>query len=236
MSEIMISARNISKTFILHHQNSAELKVFTGLNFDVHRGSCLILSGQSGSGKSTLLRMMYGNYLSNSGALKVKKGTSWVDMVNATPREVVALRKNNIGYVSQFLKTIPRVTTLNVVMQPALERGIDKDIAIVRAKDLLTRLNIPERLWNLAPSTFSGGEQQRVNIARGFMVDWPILLLDEPTASLDERNRDVVLALIEEEKAKGSAIVGIFHDAYVREKVGNRLFNVLNNEVTENVC
>lgn len=236
MSDIMISARNISKTFILHHQNSAELKVFTGLNFDVYSGECLILSGQSGSGKSTLLRMMYGNYLSNSGELKVRKGRSWVDMVNAAPREVVALRKNNIGYVSQFLKTIPRVTTLNVVMQPALERGMDKEIAMIRAKDLLTRLNIPERLWHLAPSTFSGGEQQRVNIARGFMVDWPILLLDEPTASLDERNRDVVLALIEEEKAKGSAIVGIFHDAYVREQVGNRLFNVLANEVTDNVC
>lgn len=236
MSEIMISARDISKTFVLHHQDSAELNVFNGLNFDAYAGSCLILSGQSGSGKSTLLRMMYGNYLSNSGALKVRKGDTWVDMVNAAPREVVALRKNNIGYVSQFLKTIPRVTTLNVVLQPALERGIDREKALMRAKDLLTRLNIPERLWNLAPSTFSGGEQQRVNIARGFMVDWPILLLDEPTASLDEKNRDVVLQLIEEAKKQGSAIIGIFHDAYVREKVGDRQFSVLNNEVTNHVC
>lgn len=232
----MISAQNISKTFTLHHQNSARLNVFEGLNFEVYRGSCLILSGQSGSGKSTLLRMMYGNYLASSGALKVRKGDHWVDLVHASPREIVSLRKNNIGYVSQFLKTIPRVTTLNVVMQPALERGIDHGKALLRAQDLLTRLNIPERLWHLAPSTFSGGEQQRVNIARGFMVDWPILLLDEPTASLDETNRDVVLGLIHEEKAKGSAIVGIFHDAYVRQQVGDRLFTVLNNEVTENVC
>lgn len=236
MSEVMISARNISKTFLLHHQNSAELNVFEGLNFDAYAGSCLILSGQSGSGKSTLLRMMYGNYLANSGELKVKKGDGWIDMVNATPREVVSLRKRNIGYVSQFLKTIPRVTTLNVVLEPALDRGMDLEEATIRAKDLLTRLNIPERLWNLAPSTFSGGEQQRVNIARGFMVDWPILLLDEPTASLDEKNRDVVLGLIEEAKAKGSAVIGIFHDAYVREKVGDRLFSVLTNEVSENVC
>lgn len=236
MSEVMISARNISKTFTLHHQNSAKLNVFDGLNFDVYKGSCLILSGQSGSGKSTLLRMMYGNYLASSGELKVRKGNNWVEMVNAPPREIVSLRKNNIGYVSQFLKTIPRVTTLNVVMQPALERGIAPEKAIVRAQELLARLNIPERLWNLAPSTFSGGEQQRVNIARGFMVDWPILLLDEPTASLDEKNRDVVLGLIKEEKTKGSAIVGIFHDAYVREEVGDYLFSVLNNEVTENVC
>lgn len=236
MSEVMISARNISKTFLLHHQNSAELNVFEGLNFDAYASSCLILSGQSGSGKSTLLRMMYGNYLANSGELKVKKGDGWIDMVNATPREVVSLRKRNIGYVSQFLKTIPRVTTLNVVLEPALDRGMDLEEAMIRAKDLLTRLNIPERLWNLAPSTFSGGEQQRVNIARGFMVDWPILLLDEPTASLDEKNRDVVLGLIEEAKAKGSAVIGIFHDAYVREKVGDRLFSVLTNEVSENVC
>ncbi|MHC5224792.1 phosphonate C-P lyase system protein PhnL [Ignatzschineria sp. LJL83] len=232
----MISARNISKTFLLYHQNSAELNVFDGLNFDAYAGSCLILSGQSGSGKSTLLRMMYGNYLANSGELKVKKGDGWIDMVNATPREVVSLRKRNIGYVSQFLKTIPRVTTLNVVLEPALDRGMDLEEATIRAKDLLMRLNIPERLWNLAPSTFSGGEQQRVNIARGFMVDWPILLLDEPTASLDEKNRDVVLGLIEEAKAKGSAVIGIFHDAYVREKVGDRLFSVLTNEVSENVC
>src|SRR5699024_4380965 len=188
----MISARNISKTFLLHHQNSAELKVFSGLNFDAYAGSCLILAGQSGSGKSTLLRMMYGNYLANSGVLKIRKNGDWVDMVNAMPREVVALRKNTIGYVSQFLKTIPRVTTLNVVLEPALEREMDRETALIRAKELLTKLNIPERLWNLAPSTFSGGEQQRVNIARGFMVDWPILLLDEPTASLDEKNRDVV--------------------------------------------
>jgi len=156
-------------------------------------------------------------------------------MVTATPRQIVALRKNSIGYVSQFLKTIPRVTTLNVVMQPALERGIAQEDAQKRAENLLSRLNIPERLWHLAPSTFSGGEQQRVNIARGFMVSWPILLLDEPTASLDEKNRDVVLELIQEAKDNGSAIIGIFHDAYVRQQVGNRQFNVLNNEVVDHV-
>ncbi len=235
MSEVMISANGISKKFVMHQQNGAEINVFNDLKFDAESGKCLILAGQSGSGKSTLLRMMYGNYLSNSGELKIKDGNQWVDMVTATPRQIVALRKNSIGYVSQFLKTIPRVTTLNVVMQPALERGIPKEDAQKRAEDLLSRLNIPERLWHLAPSTFSGGEQQRVNIARGFMVSWPILLLDEPTASLDEKNRDVVLELIQEAKENGSAIIGIFHDAYVRQQVGNRQFNVLNNEVVDHV-
>lgn len=235
MSEVMISANGISKKFVMHQQNGAEINVFNDLKFDAESGKCLILAGQSGSGKSTLLRMMYGNYLSNSGELKIKDGNQWVDMVTATPRQIVALRKNSIGYVSQFLKTIPRVTTLNVVMQPALERGIPKEDAQKRAENLLSRLNIPERLWHLAPSTFSGGEQQRVNIARGFMVSWPILLLDEPTASLDEKNRDVVLELIQEAKDNGSAIIGIFHDAYVRQQVGNRQFNVLNNEVVDHV-
>lgn len=236
MSEVMISARGISKKFMMHQQNGAVINVFDQLNFDAYAGSCLILAGQSGSGKSTLLRMMYGNYLANSGELKIKKGDQWVDMVTATPRQIVELRKDNIGYVSQFLKTIPRVTTLNVVMQPALERGINKEDAQKRAESLLSRLNIPERLWHLAPSTFSGGEQQRVNIARGFMVSWPILLLDEPTASLDEKNRDVVLELIQEAKDNGSSIIGIFHDAYVRQQVGNRQFNVLQNEVVDHVC
>ena len=236
MSEVMISARGISKKFVMHQQNGAVINVFDQLNFDAYAGSCLILAGQSGSGKSTLLRMMYGNYLANSGELKIKKGDQWVDMVTATPRQIVELRKDNIGYVSQFLKTIPRVTTLNVVMQPALERGINKEDAQKRAESLLSRLNIPERLWNLAPSTLSGGEQQRVNIARGFMVSWPILLLDEPTASLDEKNRDVVLELIQEAKNNGSSIIGIFHDAYVRQQVGNRQFNVLQNEVVDHVC
>lgn len=235
MSEVMISANGISKKFVMHQQNGAEINVFNNLKFDAESGKCLILAGQSGSGKSTLLRMMYGNYLSNSGELKIKAGDYWVDMVTATPRQIVALRKNSIGYVSQFLKTIPRVTTLNVVMQPALERGISQEDAQKRAENLLSRLNIPESLWHLSPSTFSGGEQQRVNIARGFMVSWPILLLDEPTASLDEKNRDVVLELIQEAKDNGSAIIGIFHDAYVRQKVGNRQFNVLNNEVVDHV-
>ncbi len=235
MSEVMIAARNIGKQFIMHQQNQAQLPVFHALNFEALSGSCLILAGQSGAGKSTLLRMMYGNYLANEGELKVKQNQQWVDMVKASPRQVVNLRQHTIGYVSQFLKTIPRVSTINVVMQPALERGWSKDKARERAENLLTRLNIPAHLWDLAPSTFSGGEQQRVNIARGFMVTWPILLLDEPTASLDEKNRDVVLELIREAKVAGSAVIGIFHDAYVRQQVGDRQFNILDNKVVEHV-
>jgi alpha-D-ribose 1-methylphosphonate 5-triphosphate synthase subunit PhnL len=95
-----------------------------------------------------------------------------------------------------------------------------------RASHLLHRLNIPERLWTLPPSTFSGGEQQRVNIARGFISDHPILLLDEPTASLDAANREVVVNLIDEKKHAGVAMVAIVHDDEVRRAIADRVVDV----------
>lgn len=131
-----------------------------------------------------------------------------------------------LGHVSQFLRVVPRVPTLEVVAEPLLRLGVAPDAARVRAAELLARLNIPERLWTLSPTTFSGGEQQRVNIARGFAHDYPALLLDEPTASLDAQNREVVLRLIDEAKARGAAILGIFHDEGARDRVCDRLVDV----------
>ena len=178
--------------------------------------------GASGAGKSTLMRMIWGNYRIDAGSVRV----GGVDLATAVPRDIIALRRATLGYVSQFLRVIPRVATLDVVMEPALARGWSRDSAELRARSLLARLNIPERLWQLAPGTFSGGEQQRVNIARGFMVEWPILLLDEPTASLDEANRQVVLELIGEAKAAGAALIGIFHDRAAREAVASRYLDM----------
>lgn len=162
-------------------------------------GECVGLIGASGAGKSTLMRMLYGNYLAASGHIRI----GGVDVATAEPREILALRRETLGYVSQFLRVVPRVSTLDVVAEPLLRTGHALDAAQVRARDLLARLNIPERLWGLSPTTFSGGEQQRVNIARGFAYDYPALLLDEPTASLDATNREVVLTLIEGAKARG---------------------------------
>ena len=127
-----------------------------------------------------------------------------------------------MGYVSQFLRVVPRVPCIDIVAEPLLERGIDQAVALEKAQTLLERLHIPSHLWNLSPVTFSGGEQQRVNLAHGFIADYPILLLDEPTASLDAMNRDVVIDLIHEKKAQGVALIGIFHDAHVRESVADR--------------
>jgi alpha-D-ribose 1-methylphosphonate 5-triphosphate synthase subunit PhnL len=219
----MIRVENLSKTFVLHHQNGIHLPVLYKAELTVNAGECVVLHGHSGSGKSTLLRSLYANYLPDEGQIHIKHGDEWVDLVTAPARKVLEVRKGTIGWVSQFLRVIPRISALDVVMQPLLDLGVAKEECRAKAASLLTRLNVPERLWHLAPSTFSGGEQQRVNIARGFVVDYPILLLDEPTASLDAKNSAAVVELIDEAKARGAAIVGIFHDEAVRNRVADRL-------------
>lgn len=219
-----LRVENLSKTFVLHNQNSARLPVFNDASLQVDAGECVVLHGHSGSGKSTLLRSLYGNYLPDSGHIWVEHQGQWMDMVGAEARQILAVRRHSVGWVSQFLRVIPRISALNLVMQPLMELGTNKAECEARATRLLAHLNVPERLWHLAPSTFSGGEQQRVNIARGFIVDYPILLLDEPTASLDSVNRAAVVTLIEQAKARGAAIVGIFHDEDVRVRVADRLY------------
>ena len=218
----MIRIENLSKTFTLHNQGSAEIPVMQGASLQVAPGECVGLIGQSGAGKSTLMRIVYGNYLAAGGRVMVGA----LDVATAAPRQIIALRRDTLGYVSQFLRVVPRVPTLEVVAEPLLALGVAPQVARDRATDLLRRLNIPERLWGLSPTTFSGGEQQRVNIARGFAHAYPALLLDEPTASLDAANRDVVLGLIAEAKARGAAILGIFHDNAARAQVCDRLVDV----------
>ncbi|EKY1894022.1 phosphonate C-P lyase system protein PhnL [Salmonella enterica subsp. arizonae serovar 35:z4,z32:-] len=219
----MIHVENVSKTFVLHQQNGVRLPVLKNATLAVKSGECVVLHGHSGSGKSTLLRSLYANYLPDEGHIRIRHGNEWVDLVQAPTRKVLEVRRTTIGWVSQFLRVIPRIPTLEVVMQPLLDLGVPREQCAAKAASLLIRLNVPERLWHLAPSTFSGGEQQRVNIARGFIVDYPILLLDEPTASLDDNNSAAVVALITEAKARGAAIVGIFHDKAVRDRVADRL-------------
>jgi alpha-D-ribose 1-methylphosphonate 5-triphosphate synthase subunit PhnL len=218
----MIWIENLAKSFTLHNQGGAVLPVMAGASLTVAPGECVGLTGQSGSGKSTLMRMVHGNYLTAGGRLMVGD----LDVAKAAPREIIALRRQTLGYVSQFLRVVPRVPTLDVVAEPLLVLGTPATEARERAAALLARLNIPKRLWSLSPTTFSGGEQQRVNIARGFVHPYPVLLLDEPTASLDAANREVVLSLIEEAKARGAAILGIFHDEGARARVCDRLVDV----------
>jgi alpha-D-ribose 1-methylphosphonate 5-triphosphate synthase subunit PhnL len=218
----MISVADLGKSFVLHNQGGAVIPVMAGAALEVHPGECLGLVGASGAGKSTLMRMVWGNYLAGTGSIRV--GT--LDVARAEPRAIIRLRRETLGYVSQFLRVVPRVPTVDVVAEPLLALGVDRPTARARAERLLARLNIPERLWALSPTTFSGGEQQRVNIARGFAHEYPALLLDEPTVSLDAANREVVLTLIEEAKARGAAILGIFHDEAARARVCDRVVDV----------
>jgi alpha-D-ribose 1-methylphosphonate 5-triphosphate synthase subunit PhnL len=218
----MIRIENLAKSFTLHNQGGVTIPVMAGAALTVAAGECVGLTGASGAGKSTLMRMVYGNYLSSGGSLVVGD----LDIACARPRDIIRLRRESLGYVSQFLRVVPRVPTLDVVAEPLLHLGVARDAALDRAAALLSRLNIPERLWSLSPTTFSGGEQQRVNIARGFAHGYPALLLDEPTASLDAANREVVLTLIDEAKAHGAAILGIFHDEDARARVCDRLVDV----------
>lgn len=219
----VIVAKNIEKTFVLHNQGAVRLPVLQQQSLQVCAGECVVLNGSSGSGKSSLLRSMYGNYQIDQGQLLIRQGDDWLDLATAAPREIINLRRATLGWVSQFLRVIPRLSSREIVMQPMLENGIAESLARSKAEMLLKQLNVPERLWDLAPATFSGGEQQRVNIARGFALDYPILLLDEPTASLDKQNAQRVVELILAAKHRGAAIVGIFHDTWVRDQVADSL-------------
>ncbi len=222
----MLRIDNLAKTFLLHNQGAKKLPVFQNISFQVKAGECLVLTGASGTGKSTLLRAIYANYLVQSGTINIRHENKWVDLASASPHEVLDIRKKTLGYVSQFLRVIPRISTIDLVCEPLIVQGKLIKPAKAQAKKLLNKLSIPESLWDLPPATFSGGEQQRVNIARTLIQDYPILLLDEPTASLDEKNRDAVIELINEARNQGTAVVGIFHDKYVRESVGTKIFNV----------
>jgi alpha-D-ribose 1-methylphosphonate 5-triphosphate synthase subunit PhnL len=223
---LMMRLEGVGKTFVMHLSGGAQLPILRDVAFEVKAGECVVLDGRSGTGKSSVLKMIYGNYRADSGSILVRDGEEWVDVASAGPRRVLMLRKATIGYVSQFLRTIPRVGAFDIVAAAARAYGLAAKDAAERAGSLLESLNIPEKLWHLPPATFSGGEQQRINIARGFAAAHPILLLDEPTASLDAVNRAAVVQFIHARKRAGGALLGIFHDDDVRSEVADRVIDV----------
>jgi len=228
---MMLQMKQVSKRFTLHHQHGAQLQVLNNVNMSVDVGECVVLDGPSGMGKSTLIKLIYANYRATSGHIEVRQADGNVlELTQASPRELVRMRRDTVGYVSQFLRVIPRVSALDVVAEALIDDAADQAEAIEAARESarvwLTRLRIPERLWPLPPATFSGGEQQRINIARNMIKPRPILLLDEPTASLDSANTQTVIELIQEAVARGTAVVGIFHDAHVGQAVATRRIDV----------
>ena len=224
--DTIVQITDLTKRFVLHNQGAAVLEVLNSVDLTVTRGECVVLKGPSGAGKSSLLRCIYGNYHSDTGHILVRHCDEVVDMAIAPPRTILDVRRHSLGYVSQFLRVIPRVPTIDIVAEPLRRDGMVPEEARDHAATMLRRLNISERLWPLAPATFSGGEQQRVNIARGFITDYPVMLLDEPTSALDARNREDVITLIEERLGAGTAMIGIFHDEDVRNRVATRLYDM----------
>lgn len=222
----ILRIRGLRKTFTLHLRGGVHIDALRNIDLDLFPAECLVLRGPSGAGKSTLIRCVYGNYAADGGSIGIAHGGGWLDLVNAMPREIHDLRRVTLGYVSQFLRVIPRVSAIDIVAEPLLLRGMATADARRRAAALLERLNIPARLFDLPPATFSGGEQQRVNIARVFIARYPVLLLDEPTASLDEANRAVVIDLIQEARRDGAAILAILHDQVARDALATRIFEL----------
>jgi alpha-D-ribose 1-methylphosphonate 5-triphosphate synthase subunit PhnL len=222
----VLELRDVAKSFTLHLQGGLQLSIMAGVTFSVRAGECVVLTGPSGAGKSSILKMVFGNYRCDRGQILVRQNGKSVDVATAAPRRMLALRRTTIGYVSQFLRAVPRVPAIEVVAEPLVANGVPRQAARERAAELLKRLSIPEQLWSLLPATFSGGEQQRVNVARGFLPEMPILLLDEPTASLDAANCAAVQSLIIEKKRRGTAVVAAIHDEGLRNAVADRVIDV----------
>lgn len=222
----ILALSDVTKSFTMHLQGGVRLPVVDRVGFSVHPGECVVLSGPSGTGKSSILKMIFGSYRCDSGSIRLRNRDHVVDVAKASPREILALRRSAIGYVSQFLRAVPRVPALDVVAAPLETDGLSLEGARRKAGRALERLNLPERLWQLPPATFSGGEQQRINIARGFLQARLLLLLDEPTASLDAANRDVVIEMIREKKNAGAGLIAIVHDDDVRNAIADTIVDI----------
>ena len=216
-----LALSDVTKTFTMHLQGGLRLPVLRGVSFSAEPGQCIALTGPSGAGKSSILKLIFGNYRCDAGQILVSADKRTVDIAAAAPRQILSVRQRALGYVTQFLRAVPRVSALDIVAEPLVAKGIPREAAAARAADILRRFNIPERLWSLPPATFSGGEQQRVNLARGLLPEHPILLLDEPTASLDSVNRAAVIDIVRERKRQGAAIVAVVHDEDVRDAIAD---------------
>jgi len=219
---IRLEVKNLNKTFTVHTQGSIEVKGFEDIEFSVKQGEFLSLFGPSGAGKSSILKTLFRTYTTTSGNIIFHRNSgNKIDLATATESQILELRKSEIGYVSQFLQILPRVSAVDVVAEQLIFKGESEESSKIKAKEMLDYLSIREELFDLSPLTFSGGEQQRVNIAKGIIAPKSLLLLDEPTASLDKTNTMKVVEKLKELKTQGVAMVGIFHDLEAMEMISD---------------
>ncbi len=222
-----LKVEGLGKSFTLHNRGGARVRGFADVGFSLNRGQLLALTGPSGAGKSSVLRTIYRTYLADSGHVWFRRGDGTeVDLVCCPESRVLDLRRREIGFVTQFLKILPRVSALDAVAAPLIEIGTEEEEARERARAMLARLGIRPELFDLSPLTFSGGEQQRVNIARGIIAPKELILLDEPTASLDQKSAEVVLELLDDLKRRSIAMIAIFHDRRKIETIGDIIVNI----------
>jgi alpha-D-ribose 1-methylphosphonate 5-triphosphate synthase subunit PhnL len=223
----MLKVTGLSKQFQLSLSHDMNVNPFQNLSFEIAKGKFMGIAGPSGIGKSSILKCIYRTYLPTSGEIIYDSAYYGpIDLAKATEREISHLRKNEISYVSQFLKVIPRVSAVDIVAEKLLPSGLSIEAARLQAEEMLERLRIPRKLIQAYPATFSGGEQQRVNLARAFIVRPRLLILDEPTASLDKETKQSVLELLSEMKAQGTTMIGVFHDWDVMEQIADHILDL----------
>lgn len=227
--------KNLSKEFIVHTRGGLKINGYENINFELGRGEFLSLFGPSGLGKSSVLKALFRTYTTTGGEIIFQRQNgSKIDIASASESEILGLRKSSIGYVSQFLQVLPRISAVDIVAQPLIEKGESEEIARDKAKEMLSFLNIKEELFDISPLTFSGGEQQRVNIAKGIIAPKSLLLLDEPTASLDKTNTNKVIDKLLEIKKEGVSMVGIFHDIDCMKRISDKVYDMKEKKYADN--
>lgn len=224
----LLSIEYLSKSFTLHRVGR-RIQGCDDVSFSIQPGEFVGITGRSGSGKSTILRCIWRTNLPEAGRILYdSERFGLVDLCTATQRQMLYLRAYELGYVSQFLSALPRQTAYEIVLKSALEAfGVDdRARAEAETERMLRHFDLDEELWELYPRTFSGGEKLRLNIAAAMIKRPRLLLLDEPTASLDDASKLKVRELIEQLKDQGTTMLGIFHDLAFMEGLCDHEFNM----------
>ena len=218
---VVLAVRGLRKRFHLHAVG-ATVEAFDNIDLDVRKGRFFGLVGASGSGKSSILKCLYRIYLPTGGQVYYRsEADEIVDLAAAEDQVILNYRRREIRFVSQFLHTLPRQSARDVVATPLIENGLSVEESQERAMQTLARIGVPTQLWDLPPATFSGGERQLVNMARALVVRPRLLLLDEPTASLDPTSTQQIVNEIERLKSEGVALIGVFHDRSLMNRLAD---------------